>query len=271
MPKVDGERVRQLLKTALASGDPGALEAYLVGESALPGPRANLELIAVSAGCVGESVRCADLAPALALLDRWAALSPQAAPVNEPRIMLPSVAVQAYGQIAVVCDSWWDEAITRLRRAASDERWRLREMVAMALQRMLAADWQRAVAALRVWLADEPDPLVMRAVVAALAEPPLLTDPAHAEEALLLHMAVLERFGRASRDQRREEAFRALRQGLGYTLSVVVAAVPEAGFAYLESLAILADADIRWIVRENLKKNRLKSWAERAAAVQARL
>jgi hypothetical protein len=205
------------------------------------------------------------------LLDKWATLSPEAAPVNEPRVMLPCAAVQAYGQIAVVCDSWWDQAITRLRQAASDERWRLREMVAMALQRMLAADWPRAAAALREWVTKEPDPLIMRAVAAAVAEPPLLTDPAQAEEALLLHMAVLERFGRASRDQRRQEAFRALRQGLGYTLSVVIAAVPEAGFAYLESLAILADADIRWIVRENLKKNRLKPWAERVAAVQAHL
>ncbi len=273
MPEVDLETLRQQIEAALVDGDQGALESYLAEQSALPGPRANLELLAAFAWYMGEIVmRHGELInQAVALLDGWAALPPESAPVNDPRVMLPSAAVLAYGQIGAAVSACWDESIGRLRKAASDTRWRLREMVAAALQRMLAVDWPRAVAELRRWATSDPDLLVMRAVAAAVAEPSLLGDPEQAEEALRLHMAVIERLGRVPTGHRRDEAFRALRQGLGYTLSVVVAAVPEAGFAYLESLAVLTDADIRWIVRENLKKNRLQPWAGRVAAIQARL
>jgi hypothetical protein len=48
-----------------------------------------------------------------------------------------------------------------------------------------------------------------------------------------------------------------LRQGLGYCWSVAVAALPDEGFPRMERLASLDDPDVRWVVRENLKKARL--------------
>jgi hypothetical protein len=44
---------------------------------------------------------------------------------------------------------------------------------------------------------------------------------------------------------------------LGYSLSVVVSSIPEEGFEFMRRLAGSRDVDILWVVRENLKKNRL--------------
>ncbi len=47
-----------------------------------------------------------------------------------------------------------------------------------------------------------------------------------------------------------------LRQALGFTWSVTVAAAPDRGFPTLSAPAAGGDADLRWIVPENAKKNR---------------
>jgi hypothetical protein len=66
---------------------------------------------------------------------------------------------------------------------------------------------------------------------------------------------------------RKTDDFKALRRALGYTLSVVVRALPNPGFAWLRELAASSDPDVRWIVRENLKKNRLvKNYPQEVAA-----
>jgi hypothetical protein len=48
-----------------------------------------------------------------------------------------------------------------------------------------------------------------------------------------------------------------MRKGLGYCWSVAVAALPEEGKLRFETWIASPDPDIRWILRENLKKNRL--------------
>jgi hypothetical protein len=45
---------------------------------------------------------------------------------------------------------------------------------------------------------------------------------------------------------------------MGYTLSVVVQAIPKEGFEYIHQLIDMQDNDITWIVKENMRKNRLK-------------
>lgn len=82
------------------------------------------------------------------------------------------------------------------------------------------------------------DPLEMRAVAAAVAEPALLKDRTFAEAALGLQRQVVYRAVQIP--DRRSDSFRALRKGLGYTLSVVVQAIPEEGFDLLAELAAKA-------------------------------
>ena len=97
--------------------------------------------------------------------------------------------------------------------------------------------------------------LEMRAIVAAVAEPRLLQEEAVADAAIDLHEKVLRRFTAAK--DRRSDAFRALRKGLAYSISVVACARPEAGFDMLRRLTEAQDRDSVWIARQNLRKNRL--------------
>jgi hypothetical protein len=264
--------LRPLLAHVLAGGDAAALQQYLAERSGLPGPRMNLALVGAFADVVGEIVTRSDppVERLEALLDGWAALPLEAAPVNDPREIWPGAAVLAYGQVAVRRPDWWGDEIGKLHRAARDPRWRVRELVATALQRMLAADWPRTLAALHTWLTGA-DPLVIRAAAAAVAEPPLLHDAQRGADALAIQEGAVVWLLRAPAEARRAEAVRTLRQALGYTVSVAVAAAPEAGFALLERLAAAPDPDIQWIVRENLKKARLGRWPDRVATVAARL
>lgn len=268
MAKVNAE-LSTLIQSALCTKDSKAPETYLTERSNLPGPRANLALIAHFADVIGEIVQPPQppVEPLENLLDEWAELSLQEAPINNPREILPACAVLAYGQVAISRPDWWEDEIAKLHRAAMNPSWRVREMVAAALQRMLQVDWSRTMSVLSHWLSDQ-HPLVIRAVVAAVAEPPLLKDFSHAEDALTIQKAALDWFMNVPAEYRRAYDARALRQALGYTVSVAVAAAPEKGFALMGEIAALEDVDMRWIVRENLKKNRLSPWAGKVASLQ---
>lgn len=268
----DEGELQQLLQIALVQSNVTPLEHYLTEHSALPGPRMNTALLSTFAGLIGAIITKPDppVERIEALLDGWAALPLDAAPVNDPREMLPAAAVRAYGQAAISRPDWWADEIEKLHRAAQAPRWRTREIVATAMQSMLAADWQRTFSVLLDWLSD-PHPLVIRASAAAIAEPPLLTDVKRAQDALTIQKRAVEWLAKLPATRRREEDVRILRQALGFTVSVAIAAAPDAGFDWLYKLASSSDPDVQWLVRENLKKNRLTHWPDRVAEIQARL
>ena len=216
---------------------------------------ANLELIDAFAD-VAETVVRDDDARAAALellLDRWADLGADDAPGGEPAVILPCAAVAAYGAVGAARPEWIDDELGKLRRAASDVRWRIREIVAQALQRLLTADWRRVYRALVGWAADD-DPLVVRAAAAAVADPPLLEVRQRAVAAQRLQRVAVDRYARDPRP-RRDEASRVLRKGLAYTISVTVAATGD--FTLLDELASSDDPDLQWIATQNLKQSRL--------------
>src|SRR6266700_3757798 len=229
--------INRALTTVSTSRSVEELEGYMTEHSALPGPRMNTALVGAFADVIGRLVTQPAMPPVErleALLDGWAALSLAGAPANDPREILPSTAVLTYGQVAVARQGWWEDEVAKLRRAALHPCWRVREMVAAALQRMLAANWKRTYQVLTNWLLDD-DPLFIQA-------------------------RAVEWLARLPQERRREEAVSVLRKALGYTLSVAIAATPEAGLALLVQLSASADKDIQWIVRENLKKQRLKPY-----------
>lgn len=208
---------------------------YLAANSNLPGPRGNLELVAAA----GEE---ADAARADALV----------ATGDEFSMVCGLV---AWGRLLGEGD---DGRGPMLRRYASHDMWRVREGVAMAVQRAGDADPQRAFALMEAWAADpDSDPLVLRAVVAAVCEPRLLADPAFARRALRLVGVATDRLGALPVERRRDPDARTLRQALGYCWSVAIAALPEEGLPAFAALRSSDDADVAWVVRENLKKKRL--------------
>jgi hypothetical protein len=250
-----------LLERTLATGHDGALRADLTGRSGLPGPRLDVRVVwafadAVAAVVVGPEPPVVALE---ALLDRWAALDETHAPGDQPAVILPCAAVAAYGAVGAARSDWWDDEVGKLRRAAGDPRWRVREVVAQSLQRLLAADWTRAVALLTAW-AGAADPLVVRAAVAGVAEPPLLLAPAAAADAHGVQAVAVAAFRSWPPATRRSAAGRVLRQALGFTVSVTTAATGD--FGLLRSLAASGDRDERWIVDQNLRTARLRPWPD---------
>ena len=215
-------------------------EAFLKQESGLPGPRGNLELAQVVAE-EGD----------LAFFRRCLEYTPELAPTNDPGEFLAFCGVVglgrciAEGQVGL---------IEELRRYASDPRWRLREATAMALQRLGKADMNRLLEIVENW-SQQGNWLEMRAAAAAVAEPILLHDPVQVARALDLHDAITTALAQAV--DRRSEDFKILRQGLAYTWSVVAAAQPQIGLKRMERWLQSSDPDVRWLMKENLKKKRL--------------
>jgi len=247
------KEVRDLLSGYLRTADDGKTREYLARNSSLPGPRGNLELAHAFADEVGtlsgtEPGKMWELASSLS------SLSPDEAPVNDPKELIPFCGAVAIGAIGSMQEGYEQKALARLREKAEDPRWRTREGVAMGLQRIIGKRGSRIVKELDGWIAEDRW-LVMRAAAAGVAEPALLKDPNTAAEALEIHRKIVARM--LASDHRRSEGFRTLRQALGYSLSVAVCACPEEGFGYLRELVGADDPDVRWIVKENLKKNRL--------------
>jgi hypothetical protein len=256
------ERHRQDLQVLLnASGETiepagsgvADLRAYLVANSALPGRRANLELAAAFSDVVADHAAAGDES-VWELCANLTSISAEEAPVNAPEEFLPFCGAQGLGAIGAVVTERFDAALGALQRLASDPRWRTREAVCFGLQRLLVRRRDDTLEALRGWVGDGHF-LEMRAAAAAVAEPALLTDYASASTALQLHRMIFDQV-LAAKDRRAED-FGTLRKGLAFTLSVVVHALPDEGFAYVGELARSQDPDVMWILSQNLRKNRL--------------
>ncbi|MBN1813468.1 MAG: hypothetical protein JXA14_16645 [Anaerolineae bacterium] len=243
----------KLFDEFIATGIDKKLLDYITSNSNLPGPRGNLELAAAFADTVGQ------YAPAKGerlweLCAKMAQVSADEAHVNDPREMVPFCGAVGIGALGAASPTLFTEAIPTLRALANDPRWRMREAVPMALQRLIASRRQETLDALRPWAASG-SPLEMRAAAAGAAEPALIENDETARAALALHQTIFDRV--LETEERKSDEFKALRKGLGYTLSVVVQALPEEGFALIYALAATQDKDVLWIVKENLKKNRL--------------
>lgn len=224
-------------------------EPFLLEESGLPGPRGNLELLhaVMAEGTTAQFTALLDRAP------------PERAPTGTREEFLAACGGAGLGaSIARGEDALWP----RLRACASDPRWRVREAVAMALQRIGDDDMDGLLHELGLWVGGAP--LERRAVAAGLCEPRLLGQPHHAREVLGVLDTITASLEREV--NRRSEEFRVLRQALGYCWSVATVACPAEGKAALERWAASEDPDIRWVVRENLGKKRLQrldaAWVE---------
>lgn len=219
----------------------GEWEPYLLEESGLPGPRGNLELLhaVMEEGTTGRFTALLDRAP------------PERAPTGTREEFLAACGAAGLGaSIARGEVALWP----RLRATASDPRWRVREAVAMGLQRIGDEDVDRLLDELRPWVGGTL--LERRAVAAGLCEPRLLTQPRHALEVLAVLDAITASLAREA--DRRSEGFRVLRKALGYCWSVAIVASPAEGKTALERWAEGPDPDVRWVVRENLRKKRLE-------------
>jgi hypothetical protein len=218
-------------------------EPYLKKHAGLPGPRANLELVSA----VAEEADADWLWRMSASQDEFLALCGTA----------------GLGRIALIEP---DTVMTWLHELASDPRWRVREGVAIALQRLGREDMPRLLAIMKAWAHDEP--FVQRAVVAGLCEPANLKK----NEEVVAVLAILDgvtRSAAVSKD-RRDDGFQALRKALGYGWSVAAAAAPANAKPYLEKWIRSTDKDVAWIMKTNMSKARMADLREQLVTRRAK-
>jgi len=214
-------------------------EPYLRKHSGLPGPRANLELVAA----VAEEADADRLWRLSASHDEFLALCGTA----------------GLGRIALIEP---DAVLKWLHELASDPRWRVREGVAIALQRIGSEDMPGLLSLMRVWARE--DRYVQRAVVAGLCEPAILKKN---EDAVAV-LAILDGITRsvALATDRGDEGFEVLRKALGYGWSVAAAAAPQNAKPYLEKWLRSTDRDVIWIMKSNMRKARMNGLREKLVA-----
>jgi len=215
-------------------------DAYLMQESSLPGPRANLELIQAVAEVGDESTF-------LHLLS----YTPDIAPVNTQQEFLACCGTVGLGKLA---KSGKTKYFERLRLLASDPRWRTRECVAMALQIFGEEYMEELITEMEKW--SKGNSYEKRAAAAALCEPKLLKQKEQVSKVL----QILDNITYSIRGimDRKDEGFKALKKGMAYCWSVAVVGFPEEGKQRFEKWMTCDDKDIKWIIKENLKKERLK-------------
>ncbi len=213
--------------------------AFLMAESGLPGPRGNLEL----AKAFAEEASPAQI-------ESFLSIAVEKAPENSPQVFLVFCGVAALGKQLTPADA---ASLARLRTFASDSRWRIREAVAIGLQYFGDQHMSALLREMRRWAKGTW--YEKRAVVAALAEPKLLTEPRAASQVLKIVDGVTRAV--EGSDAETSDAFRTLRQSMGYCWSVAVAALPAVGKPLFESWLTSANSDVRWILKQNLAKNRL--------------
>jgi hypothetical protein len=208
---------------------------FLMANSGLPGPRGNLEL----ANAVAEEGNEKQFNHFLTYH----------AQENTPEVFVVFCGVVGLGKLA----AHQPGLFIRLREYAADPRWRIREAVATGLQLTGDQDTDMLLREMKTWAKGTW--WEKRAAAAALAEPRLLKNPKHAEQAL----QVLDKITKTmeTNENSRDDAFQVLRKAMGYCWSVAVVALPELGKPMLEKWLNSLDKDIRWVMKENLKKNRL--------------
>jgi hypothetical protein len=220
---------------------------YLLKNSNLPGPRGNLELLydfskTADAGIVRKCLEYIKTDTS-----------------NSPEEFVGMCGILGYAQINKAGNK---AVLAFLRNYASHHSWRIREAVAMGIQEISVENIGETLENIGPWV--DGNFLEQRAVVAGLCEPKLLKN----ESSNINILDILEKITRnLNHDNKLSDPEVSLRKALGYGWSVVIASTPKSGKSHFEKLFRLSGKHVNWIIRENLKKNRLikmdPEWVEK--------
>ena len=140
----------------------------------------------------------------------------------------------------------------------NDERWRIKESVAIAFQIIGEKDFTILRENFSKWLPDSSFS-EKRAIIASLAHPPLLKDAHNANYSLTVSDTIMFSVLKATNIEKKTDGFKVLVKGLSYALSLFVCSSPDEGFQLLEKFANTKDKIILKIILSNLNKSRLKN------------
>lgn len=208
---------------------------FLKKNSGLPGPRGNLEL-AYAIAEIGTQAQ----------FEHFLGFN---GAENTPESFVVFCGVVGLGKLAAEKPELFEE----VRTYASDSRWRIREAVPTGLQLTGDQDMRLLIHEMKKWI--KGNWYEKRAAAATLAEPRLLKQEKHAKQVLQVLDIITESMEKGGNEK--NEGYRVLRKGMAYCWSVAVAALPETGKPLMEKWINSRDTDIQWLMKENLKKNRL--------------
>ncbi len=220
----------------------------LLANSGLPGPRGNLALLYSFA----HNATADEIGECLAYYHDNLK--------NSPEEFVTMCGIVGY---CILNQNNIEKVLVKIRGYASHQSWRIREAVAIGIQEIAENNMAKIIDNLEKWL--DGNDLEKRAIVAALCEPKLLKVKSINCRILNILTQITLEFGeiisKLSEDQN------SLRKTLGYGWSVAIAATPDEGKAAFEEIARNKNKHIQWIIKENLKKNRLrvmdKEWSEK--------
>jgi hypothetical protein len=220
---------------------------YLLKNSNLPGPRGNLELLY-------DFSRKADAEIVQQCLEYI-----KVDTSNSPEEFVGMCGILGYAQFN---KSKNKIALAFLRNYASHNSWRIREAVAMGIQEISVDNLENTLENIKPWV--DGNFLEQRAVVAGLCEPKLLKNETNNVSILKILNKITRNINHNNKLSDQEVS---LRKALGYGWSVVIVSTPKSGKSYFEKLFPLPGKHIHWIIKENLKKNRLlkmdPEWVEK--------
>ncbi|TGK79555.1 hypothetical protein EHQ23_18320 [Leptospira bourretii] len=220
---------------------------HLLKNSHLPGPRGNLELL----GSFSKTASAKEISECLSYCHDDLHNSPE-----EFVVMCGIVG------FCIKNSNHIKKTLSNIRKYASHSSWRIREAVAIGIQEMTENNTKEILENLKVWI--NGNDLEKRAVVAALCEPKLLKEKTFILELLEILKQITMPFAKI--EGKLSENQNSLRKTLGYGWSVAIVSLPKEGKACFEKIAKNKNKQIQWIVKENLKKNRLKvmdkTWVE---------
>jgi hypothetical protein len=262
------DTLSSLVERAL-TGNQRPLEFYLRENARLPGARVNLELandvaylLAAVVSQRPDSVR--------ALISYFFTNERKGGASSAPAEFVTVCGIIASGACASVEAGWRADTFALLYEYAGSSRLRTRAAAATAYRHLLTATPEETSKHL-VSLASEGSYFQQCVAIVTMDEQPLLYMPRVLATALQLQRVVLEHVLEAPQAARKRKDFYALRQALGYMLSVITVVAPEQGFALMRECATWNDLDITWILRENLKKKRLARFTEDTRTVASLL
>lgn len=221
---------------------------YLLKNSGLPGPRGNLTLLY----SFSKEATAVEITECLSF-------------INDNLKNSPEEFVGMCGIVGLCCLQKVNpqNAITTVRQYASHSSWRIREAVAIGIQKMVDENLCDVIKILDGWTSGND--YEKRAVIASLCEPKLLNDKSNVKRILNILSKMMASF--ASVTGTLSEGQIALRKAAGYCWSVAIVASPEDGKKSFEKLLPAKNKHILWIIRENLKKNRLfkmdRDWVDK--------
>ncbi len=223
----------------------------LLKNSGLPGPRGNLTLLYSFAHSAAEN----EVNECLSFYNDNLENSPE-----------EFAAVCGIVGYCILKRNNLEVAIKKIRGYASHKSWRIREAVAIGIQEIADKNMDNIIDNLEKWL--DGNDLEKRAVAAALCEPKLLKEKSVIVRVLKILTRLTLEFGKD--EAKISGDLNSLRKTLGYGWSVAITSLPEEGKAAFEEIAENKNKHIKWIVKENLKKNRLqvmdKKWVDKMLA-----